>query len=122
MRNSKTLLPLIILFLIILSRFLFGDINDISFCSFSLIVVAIAIIVYFISQQRSELKDWWVRPSNILLFGLLVVNLQYILDLCMGYRSDVTIRCEEKAFQMFKTAWEKADFKPHRILESLAPK
>lgn len=35
----------------------------------------------------------------------------------MGYRSDVTIRCEEKAFQMFKTAWEKADFKPHRILE-----
>ena len=36
----------------------------------------------------------------------------------MGYRSDVTIRCEEKAFQMFKTAWEKTDFKPHRILES----
>ena len=36
----------------------------------------------------------------------------------MGYRSDVTIRCEEKAFQMFKTAWEKVDFKPHRILES----
>ena len=87
MRNSKTLLPLIILFLIILSRFLFGDINGISFCSFSLIVVAIAIIVYFISQQRSELKDWWVRPSNILLFGLMVVNMQYILDLCMGYKS-----------------------------------
>lgn len=36
----------------------------------------------------------------------------------MGYRSDVTIRCEEKAFQMFKTAWEKVDFKPHRIYES----
>ena len=36
----------------------------------------------------------------------------------MGYRSDVTIRCEKKAFQMFKTAWEKVDFKPHRILES----
>lgn len=36
----------------------------------------------------------------------------------MGYRSDVTIRCEEKAFQMFKNAWETVDFKPHRILES----
>lgn len=36
----------------------------------------------------------------------------------MGYRSDVIIRCEEKAFQMFETAWEEADFKPHRMLES----
>lgn len=27
----------------------------------------------------------------------------------MGYRSDVTIRCEEKAFQMFKTAYEVFD-------------
>ena len=37
----------------------------------------------------------------------------------MGYRSDVTVRCEEKAFQMFKEAWEKFDFKPHGIFESV---
>lgn len=36
----------------------------------------------------------------------------------MGYRSDVTIRCEERAFQEFKTAWEKVDFKPSTILKA----
>lgn len=36
----------------------------------------------------------------------------------MGYRSDVTVRCEEKAFQMFKEVWEREDFKPNRIFES----
>lgn len=25
----------------------------------------------------------------------------------MGYYSEVTIRCEEKAFEMFKEAWKK---------------
>lgn len=87
MRNSKTLLVLILLSLIILSRFLFEDINGISFCSLSLVVVAIAVSAYLINQQRSDLKDWWIRPSNILLLGLLVVNLQYILDLCLGYKT-----------------------------------
>lgn len=36
----------------------------------------------------------------------------------MGYRSDVTIRCEEKAYEMFKEAWEKVNFKPCRIYET----
>lgn len=36
----------------------------------------------------------------------------------MGYRSDIAIRCEEKAFQEFKTAWEKVDFKPSTILST----
>lgn len=36
----------------------------------------------------------------------------------MGYRSDVTIRCEEKAINLFKEAWQKVDFKPHRMYVS----
>lgn len=36
----------------------------------------------------------------------------------MGYRSDVTIRCEEKAVNLFKEAWQKVDFKPGKIYVS----
>lgn len=36
----------------------------------------------------------------------------------MGYRSDVTIMCEEKAYEMFKEAWGKVDFKPNHIYVS----
>ena len=36
----------------------------------------------------------------------------------MGFRSDVTIRCEEKAVNLFKEAWQKVDFKPHRFYVS----
>lgn len=33
----------------------------------------------------------------------------------MGYRSDVTIRCEEKAKDLFKEAWNKVGFAPDVI-------
>lgn len=33
----------------------------------------------------------------------------------MGYRSDVTIRCEEKAKDLFKDVWSEYDFAPDEI-------
>jgi hypothetical protein len=33
----------------------------------------------------------------------------------MGYRSEVTIICESKAYEMFKNAWKKVEFKPDVI-------
>lgn len=36
----------------------------------------------------------------------------------MGYYSDVTIRCEEKAFEMFKEAWKKAEMTPDKVLKT----
>ena len=36
----------------------------------------------------------------------------------MGYYSDVTIRCEEKAYEMFEEAWKKVDFKPCKVYET----
>lgn len=33
----------------------------------------------------------------------------------MGYRSDVGIKCEQKAFEMFREAYEKHDFLPQYI-------
>lgn len=36
----------------------------------------------------------------------------------MGYYSDVTIRCEEKAYEMFEEAWKKVDFKPYSVYEA----
>ena len=36
----------------------------------------------------------------------------------MGYYSDVTIRCEEKAFEMFKEAWKKAEMTPDQVLKT----
>lgn len=35
----------------------------------------------------------------------------------MGYYSEVTIRCEEKAFEMFKEAWKKAEMTPDKVLK-----
>lgn len=36
----------------------------------------------------------------------------------MGYYSDVSIICKEKAFENFKKAWEEVDFRPDRILKN----
>lgn len=36
----------------------------------------------------------------------------------MGYYSEVTIRCEEKAFEMFKEAWEKTEMIPDKVLKT----
>lgn len=36
----------------------------------------------------------------------------------MGYYSEVTIRCEEKAFEMFKEAWKKAAMTPDKVLKT----
>lgn len=78
---------LVMLLSIVLAHFLIGDIDSLSFNKECLIIVGIAIVVYFINQQKSDLKSWWIRPSNILLIGLLVVNLQYIVDLVLGFKT-----------------------------------
>lgn len=36
----------------------------------------------------------------------------------MAYYSEVTIRCEEKAFEMFKEAWKKAEMTPYKVLKT----
>lgn len=36
----------------------------------------------------------------------------------MRYYSEVTIRCEEKAFEMFKEAWKKAEMTPDKVLKT----
>lgn len=33
----------------------------------------------------------------------------------MGYRSEVAIKCEEKAFEVLKDAYKKVDFEPDKI-------
>ena len=33
----------------------------------------------------------------------------------MGFRSDVYIKCEEKAFELFKDAFSKVELKPHSL-------
>lgn len=36
----------------------------------------------------------------------------------MEYYSEVTIRCEEKAFEMFKEAWKKTEMIPDKVLKT----
>lgn len=36
----------------------------------------------------------------------------------MGYRSDVSIICEEKAFEMLKEVWYEIDFEPDKVLSN----
>ena len=33
----------------------------------------------------------------------------------MGYRCEVAIKCEEKAFDLFQKAWQKVNFKPDKV-------
>ena len=60
------------------------DLSDAVFC---LISVGIGIVLYINNQQHSQLINYWVRPSNLLLLGLLIVNFQYVLDMVLGFKS-----------------------------------
>lgn len=77
----------IVLLIIIIILMFAVNLSSHSICGECLLLVAIAFIIYFSNQQGSQLRGWWIRPSNIFLFGLLIVNLQYIIDFTLGYKT-----------------------------------
>ena len=36
----------------------------------------------------------------------------------MGYRSEVAVKCQKKAFEMFKEAYSKAEYTPDKVIEN----
>lgn len=43
--------------------------------------------LFFLYQEKSAFKGMWHKPSNIFLFCYLIVSFQYVIDLCLGYKT-----------------------------------
>ena len=44
------------------------------------IIVVLCVIVFFRYSQRTDLRDNWLKPSNLFLISFLIVNFQFLLD------------------------------------------
>lgn len=86
MKNNTYRLILVLISIYILLSFFGGFESSAYFCTSCILCVTFACFLFFLHQQKSDLRGWWIRPSNILLIGLLVVNLQYVLDFILGYK------------------------------------
>lgn len=73
-------------FLTLLSLCFFYDKAELNLCVLFLWLVFISTVFFFYNQQHSLFKGWWIKPSNILILGLLIVNFQYIVDVLVGYK------------------------------------
>lgn len=82
---------IIIITLVALAIFFFMGLNygqyDMSIPSIVLLVAAVFVCMYLLYQQKSIYKGMWHKPSNIFLFGYLIVSFQYLLDFCLGYKT-----------------------------------
>lgn len=67
-----------------------GDFSPVLFDIGAFIIIC-AICVFFTDGEHSLLKGYWLKPSNLFLFGYLVVNFQYILDYRLGIKTDLSI-------------------------------
>lgn len=56
--------------------------------TYSFAVVAFCTTVIIIDQQKSSLRNYWAKPSNIFFFAVIIVFYQYLLDLYLGVKSD----------------------------------
>ena len=52
------------------------------------IIVVLCVIVFFRYSQRTDLRDNWLKPSNLFLISFLIVNFQFLLDYRLGIKSD----------------------------------
>lgn len=43
--------------------------------------------LFFFYQEKSSFAGMWHKPSNIFLFCYLIVSFQYLIDLCLGYKT-----------------------------------
>ena len=43
--------------------------------------------LFFLYEEKSAFKGMWHKPSNIFLFCYLIVSFQYVIDLCLGYKT-----------------------------------
>ena len=56
--------------------------------TYSFIVVLICFTIMISAQQRSLLKGFWAKPSNIFFFALIIVFYQYLFDLYLGIKTE----------------------------------
>ena len=93
----KSYYPQGVLFLICLFLFLLGNnrfysSGEIWIC---LSLVLFSVVLFFYTQQKTIFKGFWIKPSNILLLGLLILNFQYIVDCAIGYKQPSDLAAPE---------------------------
>ena len=70
---------------VVLAAFLGNyDINVLYICLFT---VSLLTLIFLIFQQQSEFNGIWYKPSNVFLLSFLIVNFQYIVDICCGFKN-----------------------------------
>ncbi len=53
-----------------------------------MIVLILAVVIFFQYSQNTSLKGHWLKPSNLFIFAFLAVNFQYLLDYRLGLKTD----------------------------------
>ena len=84
-----------LIFLLILNLFInlifcldHEGIDSLWIINLSTVSIIFSILVFILScQQNIIFKDEWIKPSNIFLFSLLIVNFQYVLDVFIGLKN-----------------------------------
>lgn len=92
---TKSTISTLILFLLLIfsiSFYFLANGSDKGVEVFCLFLLAIALITYFFSSKRSfELRGNTFRPSLFLLFGLVIIGCQNIIDLLLGYMQESNV-------------------------------
>ena len=79
----------IIILLLLLFVFLFRQPSEYGKIDAFVCILSVLIVssVFLRAQQSTEFRGFWIKPSNILLLSLWIVNFQYIIDYLIGYKS-----------------------------------
>ncbi len=52
----------------------------------SLTAILISVVLFFLYSSKTQLKGYYLKPSNLFIIGYCIVNFQYIIDFLLGYK------------------------------------
>lgn len=61
--------------------------NSINLPLVSILASAVLVVFFLVIQQKSEYKNIWYKPSNVFIISYLAVNLQYVFDLVLNFKT-----------------------------------
>lgn len=83
----KKLLPIFSVAICCISYFIFSNrATDKIFLSVVLLLALCLVVSFFKLQQSSDFKGFWLKPSNLMVLGLMIVNFQYLVDIVIEYK------------------------------------
>lgn len=69
------------------SYFIYGSSTTDKFLISAVLFLALCLVIsFFTLQQSSDFRGYWLKPSNLLVLGLIIVNFQYLVDVVLDYK------------------------------------